>query len=407
MSTVFTVTELNRYTGELLSADPVLSSVRVSGEISGCKKYPSGHIYFTLKDKDSQVSCVAFKGNASRFSFEPENGIGVILTARASLYDRDGRFQLVVYDMERSGIGDLFAAFERKKQQLSDEGLFAPEHKKRIPFLPRRIGIVTSPKGAVISDILQILSRRYPNFNVLIYPSAVQRITAAKTLSDGVLWFNRKKNVDVIIIARGGGSMEDLFCFNDEHLARTIYASQIPIISAVGHETDFTICDFVSDLRAPTPSAAAELVMPLKEDLSRSVDELSNRLARILSLRIERERRRLINYTTSPSLLRPLHRVEMSSQRLDMLLYRMQQALARRLDANSSILTNRIGKLHALSPLRILSRGYGVTTKEGETEPIASVRRVQVGDRIRILLSDGEVHCTADRIDHREEANRE
>ncbi len=407
MSTVFTVTELNRYTGELLSADPVLSSVRVSGEISGCKKYPSGHIYFTLKDKDSQVSCVAFKGNASRFSFEPENGISVILTARASLYDRDGRFQLVVYDMERSGIGDLFAAFERKKQQLSDEGLFAPEHKKRIPFLPRRIGIVTSPKGAVISDILQILSRRYPNFNVLIYPSAVQGITAAKTLSDGVLWFNRKKNVDVIIIARGGGSMEDLFCFNDEHLARTIYVSQIPIISAVGHETDFTICDFVSDLRAPTPSAAAELVMPLKEDLSRSVDELSNRLARILSLRIERERRRLINYTTSPSLLRPLHLVEMSSQRLDMLLYRMQQALARRLDANTSILTNRIGKLHALSPLRILSRGYGVTTKEGETEPIASVRRVQVGDRIRILLSDGEVHCTADRIDHREEANRE
>lgn len=407
MSTVFTVTELNRYTGELLSADPVLSSVRVSGEISGCKKYPSGHIYFTLKDKDSQVSCVAFKGNASRFSFEPENGISVILTARASLYDRDGRFQLVVYDMERSGIGDLFAAFERKKQQLSDEGLFAPEHKKRIPFLPRRIGIVTSPKGAVISDILQILSRRYPNFNVLIYPSAVQGITAAKTLSDGVLWFNRKKNVDVIIIARGGGSMEDLFCFNDEHLARTIYVSQIPIISAVGHETDFTICDFVSDLRAPTPSAAAELVMPLKEDLSRSVDELSNRLARILSLRIERERRRLINYTTSPSLLRPLHLVEMSSQRLDMLLYRMQQALARRLDSNTSILTNRIGKLHALSPLRILSRGYGVTTKEGETEPIASVRRVQVGDRIRILLSDGEVHCTADRIDHREEANRE
>ena len=407
MSTVFTVTELNRYTGELLSADPVLSSVRVSGEISGCKKYPSGHIYFTLKDKDSQVSCVAFKGNASRFSFEPENGISVILTARASLYDRDGRFQLVVYDMERSGIGDLFAAFERKKQQLSDEGLFAPEHKKRIPFLPRRIGIVTSPKGAVISDILQILSRRYPNFNVLIYPSAVQGITAAKTLSDGVLWFNRKKNVDVIIIARGGGSMEDLFCFNDEHLARTIYVSQIPIISAVGHETDFTICDFVSDLRAPTPSAAAELVMPIKEDLSRSVDELSNRLARILSLRIERERRRLINYTTSPSLLRPLHLVEMSSQRLDMLLYRMQQALARRLDANTSILTNRIGKLHALSPLRILSRGYGVTTKEGETEPIASVRRVQVGDRIRILLSDGEVHCTADRIDLREESNRE
>jgi len=407
MTAVYTVSELNRYTGELLSGDPVLSSVRVAGEISGCKKYPSGHIYFTLKDKDAQVSCVAFKGNASRFSFDPENGISVILTARASLYDRDGRFQLVVYDMERSGIGDLFAAFERKKQQLADEGLFAPEHKKRIPFLPRRIGMITSPKGAVVSDMMQILSRRFPNYNVLIYPSAVQGTTAARTLADGVTWFNREKKVDVIIIARGGGSMEDLFCFNDEHLARTIFASQIPVISSVGHETDFTICDFVSDLRAPTPSAAAELVMPRKEDLTRSIHDLSTRLDRILALRVDRERSRLQRYASSPALLRPLHLVEISQQRLDMLTYRMQQALTNRLRASTATLTNRIGRLHALSPLRILSRGYTVTTKEGQSEPISSVRRVQTGDRISILVSDGRIHCTANRIDMKEEEGRE
>src|SRR5665647_514836 len=300
MSAVFSVSELNRYVGEVLAADPVLSAVRVQGEVSGFKKYPSGHLYFSLKDKESQVNCVAFRGNAAHFSFVPENGMSVVITARASLYDRDGRFQLVVYEMEKDGVGDLFAAFEKLKAKLEEEGIFDTDHKLAIPRLPRRIGVVTSPKGAVIQDIIHVLSRRFPNFDLLIYPSAVQGQTAAAELRKGVEWFNSTDRVDVIIVARGGGSIEDLWCFNDEALARTIYHSHIPVISAVGHETDFTIADFAADLRAPTPSAAAELAVPVAADLRAELTQLGRRAARGVEaelrstrLTLERARTRL------------------------------------------------------------------------------------------------------------------
>src|SRR5665647_708598 len=313
MSAVFSVSELNRYVGEVLAADPVLSAVRVRGEISGFKKYPSGHLYFSLKDKESQVNCVAFRGNAAHFSFVPENGMSVIITARASLYDRDGRFQLVVYEMEKDGVGDLFAAFEKLKVKLEAEGLFDVSRKKAIPKLPQRIGVVTSPKGAVIQDIIHVLSRRFPNFDLLIYPSAVQGQTAAVELRKGVEWFNGTDLVDVIIVARGGGSIEDLWCFNDEALARTIYHSHIPVISAVGHETDFTICDFASDLRAPTPSAAAEMVMPIKSELLTGINGLTDRLTRSLLHSVAIRKNRLMMLSRSKALLSPLRRVESES----------------------------------------------------------------------------------------------
>jgi len=396
MSAVFSVSELNRYVGEVLSADPVLSAVRVQGEISGFKKYPSGHLYFSLKDKESQVNCVAFRGNAAHFSFIPENGMSVVITARASLYDRDGRFQLVVYELEKDGIGDLFAAFERLKARLQEEGLFDAVHKKEIPKLPRRIGVVTSPTGAVIQDIIHILTRRFPNFNLLIYPSAVQGQTAAAELRKGVEWFNSMKSVDVIIIARGGGSMEDLWCFNDEALARAVYQSQIPVISAVGHETDFTICDFVSDLRAPTPSAAAELVMPIKAELQSLINSQTDRLTRFLLQQVAVRRNRLMMLSRSKALLSPLRRVESESQRLDMLTLKLTHSLNRRVDSSARRFDKGIASLDALSPLKVLSRGYSLATNPLTGSCITSVTQITPGQPVQIQLADGLVHCKAE-----------
>ena len=398
MSAVFSVSDLNHYVGEVLAADPVLSAVRVQGEISGFKKYPSGHLYFSLKDKESQVNCVAFRGNAAHFSFVPENGMSVIITARASLYDRDGRFQLVVYEMEKDGVGDLFAAFEKLKAQLEAEGIFDTTHKKAIPRLPRRIGVVTSPKGAVIQDIIHVLSRRFPNFDLLIYPSSVQGQTAAAELRKGVEWFNSTDIVDVIIVARGGGPIEDLWCFNDEALARTIYHSYIPVISAVGHETDFTICDFASDLRAPTPSAAAEMVMPIKSELLSGINAQTDRLTRSLLHCVAIRRNRLMMLSRSKALLSPLRRVESESQRLDMLTLRLTHSLNRRVDSSARRIDKDIASLDALSPLKVLSRGYSLATNPLTGSCITSVSQVSPGQPVQIQLADGLVHCKAENV---------
>jgi len=397
MSAVFSVSELNHYAGEVLAADPVLSAVRVRGEVSGFKKYPSGHLYFSLKDKESQVNCVAFRGNAAHFSFVPENGMAVVITARASLYDRDGRFQLVVYEMEKDGIGDLFLAFEKLKAKLEAEGMFDPSRKKAIPKLPQRIGVVTSPKGAVIQDIIHVLSRRFPNFNLLIYPSAVQGATAAAEIKKGVEWFNRTELVDVIIVARGGGSMEDLWCFNDESLARTIYQSHIPLISAVGHETDFTICDFVSDLRAPTPSAAAELVMPDKSELIFAINARTDRLTRALLHSVAVRRNRLMMLSRSKALLSPLRRVESESQRLDLLSLKLTHSLNRRVDSAARRIDKDIASLDALSPLKVLSRGYSLATNPVTGTCITSVTQIIPGQPVQIQLADGLVDCKAEK----------
>ena len=402
MSRVFDVTELNRYVADYLSADSALMSVSVRGEISGFKKYPSGHLYFSLKDTAAQVSCVAFRGQAEQFGFLPENGMAVIIRGRAGLFERDGRFQLVVYEMQKDGVGDLFAQYERLKSELKSEGLFDPGKKKKIPFLPRRIGVITSSKGAVIYDILQVLSRRYANFDLLLYPSAVQGPTAAKELSDAVCWFDERKNVDVLLIARGGGSMEDLWCFNDRRLAYAIYKTEIPVISAVGHETDFTICDFVSDLRAATPSAAAEMMMPIKQELQSWVWEKSARLHRALSHQISQKSHRLDILKLGLHKNSPKKKTESQYQHLDMLLLRLRYAVENRQKNMKSELEKIILRLDGQSPLKKLSKGYGLVTDASSKCIISQINEVKADQSVRIDLSDGHFFSKVSRVERKE-----
>ncbi|MDD3958583.1 MAG: exodeoxyribonuclease VII large subunit [Clostridiaceae bacterium] len=388
MSKILSVTQLNRYVNDLLATDPEIAAVHVSGEISGYKKYPSGHSYFQLKDAEAQVSCVLFRGHFQKLTFIPEDGQKVIVTGRASIYEQDGRFQLVIYSMEPDGVGDLFARYEQLKNRLREEGLFDPEHKKAIPYMPVRIGVVTSPKGAVIRDIIHVLSRRFPGFRLTLYPSAVQGSGAAGQLRAGIRYFNEKTKVDVIIIGRGGGSIEDLWAFNDEELAREIYESGIPVISAVGHETDFTISDFVADLRAPTPSAAAELAVPDKSALLVRLYEYRKALTNALTHYMDIQSNKLRSCVTHRALISPRLRFEAESQRYDSLIKRLRGSLegvTNMKSANCSIL---IGKLQALNPLSVLDRGYAIVTDESDCV-ITSVNSIGVHRNINIRVADG------------------
>lgn len=362
MNAVISVEELNRYVNQLLNNDSDLRIVRVRGEISNYKRYPSGHAYFQLKDSHAQVSCVMFKGQFSSVAFQPADGQNVILQARAGIYEQDGRFQLVVYTMQQDGVGDLFRRFEQLKIKLIDMGLFDEERKRPLPFLPGRIGVITSSKGAVISDMIHVLSRRFPGFNLILYPSAVQGVSASNEIINGIKYFNLVRNVDVIIIARGGGSIEDLWCFNDERLALSIADSEIPIISAVGHETDFTICDFVADYRAPTPSAAAEIVMPDKTSLTLEVQRLSNAVMSAQERIISDKHSRLHQLINHRALSAPKSYIDMQTQRVDYISQRLSSFFERLIKSRTDKYSILIEKLHALNPDSILSRGYAYLT---------------------------------------------
>ncbi|HOO61322.1 MAG TPA: exodeoxyribonuclease VII large subunit [Bacillota bacterium] len=390
MSDILSVGELNHYVSELLTDDALLSMVAVKGEISGYKKYPSGHAYFSLKDTTAQVSCVLFRGNGNRLSFIPENGMRVILYGKASLYENDGRFQIVVSQMTEDGIGDLFIQFEKLKTRLSQAGYFDEERKKMLPFLPKRIGVVTSPKGAVIQDIINVISRRYPNFDLLLYPSAVQGKDAANELASGVRYLDERDDIDVIIIARGGGSMEDLWCFNDEALARSIFQAETPIISAVGHETDFTICDFCADLRAPTPSAAAELVYPMKEELESKIDTLTQKLSFSVHHYFRAMNHQYELLSTHRALMKPQIHIEKESQRLDIMQERLIDAQNRLLSLQNHLFAMHMEKLSALSPLRVLTRGYSFVKDENNCT-IDSIHKVNLNDTVHIYVSDGKI----------------
>ncbi len=383
MNAVVSVEELNRYVNQLISNDSELRIVRVRGEISNYKRYPSGHAYFQLKDTRAQVSCVMFKGQFSQVAFQPADGQNVILQARAGIYEQDGRFQLVVYTMQQDGIGDLFRRFELLKNKLKEMGLFDEERKRPLPLLPKRIGVITSPKGAVISDIIHVLSRRFPGFDLVLFPSAVQGASAANELINGIKYFNSAKIADVIIIARGGGSIEDLWCFNDERLALSIADSEIPIISAVGHETDFTICDFVADYRAPTPSAAAEIVMPDKSLLAQDVIRLTNAFRVAHDRTIRDKYSRLNQLMHHRSLSAPKAFIDMQSQRIDYISQKLESSFNRLISSRSDKYSILIEKLRALDPDSILSRGYAYltnpqreiidTTTKAISEPIWNV----------------------------------
>ena len=401
MSQPITVAQLNRYVAALLERDSKLNPVLVKGEISGFKSYSSGHFYFTLKDEEAAVSCVMFKGQTSRLRFRPADGIKVIVTAKASLYDRDGRFQLYVSEMTSDGLGDLYLAFEQLKRKLEQEGLFDPAHKKPLPVLPRLIGVVTSPSGAVIRDIIQVLSRRYPNFRLQLMPVPVQGDGSAIAIARAIDRFNLLGQADVLIVGRGGGSIEDLWAFNEEVVARAVFNSKIPVIAAVGHETDFTICDFVADQRASTPSVAAELAIPVRSEQEMLIMQIRNRLTQALNNRLDRQRQRVINLGRNRVFRHPFELTDRRRMDLDRLSQRSIAAirsLANQAERRFSVVA---GKLDALSPLKVMARGYGVVTEALSQRVLLSTALVKPGDQIDVWLSDGVLNCDVRQIQDR------
>lgn len=389
MNRYLTVSELTGYIKQLVDSDMLLSNVWVAGEISNFKAHTSGHMYFSLKDDNAVIKCVMFRSHNIRLRFRPEEGMRVIIRGYVSVYPQGGNYQLYVEEMQPDGTGALYLAFEQLKKKLEQQGYFDPKRKKPIPLLPCAIGVVTSPTGAVIRDIINILSRRYPNCRIIVCGSAVQGKEAPAELIRGIKLFNRLKNVDVIILARGGGSLEDLWPFNDEELAKAIVESEIPIISAVGHETDFTISDFAADLRAPTPSAAAELVMPEKMAMKEQLGVLHKRLCTTLLNRLNHEKNRLQRLSDSRSLKRPYEPINFKRQYLYMLernLLDRSRFITENLKSRLKVLA---GKLDALSPLTVLSRGYSVTqNKSGDM--IRSVKQLKPGEELVITVCDGK-----------------
>ena len=384
------VSALNEYVKTLLESDDVLQNIAVCGEISNFVSHRSGHLYFSLKDEGGVIRAAMFRSSASGLRFRPTDGMRVVAYGSVSLYPASGSYQLYVSHMERFGVGDLYLAYEELKKRLGEEGLFAPERKKPIPRYPREIGVITSPTGAAVRDILRILGRRFPLASVILYPASVQGEGAAESILSGVAYFNLERPVDTIILGRGGGSIEDLWAFNDENLARAIAASEIPIISAVGHETDFTIADFVSDLRAPTPSAAAELAVPDTADLLRALSALPERLLGRVGDRLSAASARLRALTERPVLRRPEAALREPTMKLFALADRADAAISATLSARSAELGRTAAKLEALSPLATLSRGYSVVQNE-RGRLVRSVDEVSKGDILKLSLPDGEL----------------
>ena len=384
------VTELNGIIKSLLEGEPFLSDVFVRGEISNFKAHSSGHFYFSLKDEGGILKSVMFRSSAVNLPFLPENGMKVVAHGRISSYVRDGQYQLYADSMEPDGIGSLYVAFEQLKSKLSKEGLFDENRKKAIPKIPRRVGVITSPTGAAVRDIINVTGRRFPYAEIVIYPSLVQGPDAALSLCNGVQYFNEKNNVDTIIIGRGGGSLEDLWAFNDEMLARTISASDIPIISAVGHETDFTICDFVSDMRAPTPSAAAEIAVPDMQELKRKINNIISRESSVLSLKIDSYRKRLSLIKNSRVLLSPMNMIDDKNLSVLELSKKLDNLIDLSISEKRHKLSAAVGQLNALNPLSIVSRGYSAIFDDTGSV-VKSIKDVNVGETVDLKVSDGTI----------------
>lgn len=390
---IYSVSEINRHVKQLLESDTLLTSISIRGEITNFKAHYTGHFYFTLKDESSTIKCVMFKGYAQYVKFKPADGMKVVINGEVGVFERDGVYQIYCKSMSPEGLGDLYLAYEQLKEKLSKEGLFDASKKKKIPFLPNRIGVITSRTGAVVRDIINVSTRRYPNVNLLIYPAAVQGINVASTVIEGLKTFNRLDNVDVIIIARGGGSFEDLFGFNDEGLAREIYKSHIPVVSAVGHETDFTICDFVSDLRAPTPSAAAELVYPEYSKIVNRIDTDKNRLVLATKNYIQRRRQYVEKLKAAKLEKVPLDKINRYRITIDNLMTKSESTLKYKLEKYRTRCIKSISKIDALSPLKTLSRGYSVA-ESANGKVIKSVEDVVSGQDIKVIVTDGNIEAT-------------
>jgi len=392
---VITITQLNRYVKTLLEGDRNVAAVYIGGEISNfTNHYKSGHLYMSLKDENALVRAVMFRGAASKLTFTPENGMKVIVKARVSLYEKDGSYQLYIDAMQPDGVGSLQIAFEQLKKKLAAEGLFDEARKRPLPRYPRTVGVITSPTGAAVRDILNVLGRRYPLAKVLFAPVLVQGDGAPPQIVDAIARVAAIPDVDVIIVGRGGGSLEELWAFNDERVARAVAGCPVPIISAVGHETDFTICDFAADLRAPTPSAAAELAVPDAAALMRTLSTVKDRSEQLCRRALEREQHRLKMLGDKRCLRSPLFYVEERQMRLDMLTRALTSSSSSQLQRAAGRLAASAAKLDALSPLKVLGRGYAIPYKERSV--VKSVTDVQVGDRLAIRLCDGELACTVE-----------
>ena len=372
-----------------------LQDVEVTGEISNFTRARSGHLYFTLKDNKAQLKCVMWRSSAERLLFFPENGDAVIARGRISVYEASGVYQLYAEQLVQAGRGNLAVAFERLKQHLEQEGLFAPEHKQAIPPFPRKIGIVTSADAAALRDILHVLQRRYPLVSVLIAPTLVQGGLAPAQIVRSLQWLDGRSDIDTIIIARGGGSMEDLWAFNDEQVARAIFAAQHPIISGVGHEIDFTIADFVADLRAPTPSAAAEVAVPDLGEIRPLLHGLQTRLLTEVQARLTDNQRSVGTLSRALTHLSPRLRLDNNRQTVDMLAARLEQAMSKRLAGWRSQLTLAEAKLTAVSPLATLARGYAIVRDE-TGRLVRTVQQVNRGDKLSVQMTDGSFDATVD-----------
>ena len=398
----FSVGQLNEYIKMLLEGNPNLKDVWVQGEISGAKLYSSGHLYFSLKDSDSVISAVMFKNSMMRMEFDPENGMKVVAHGRVSAYPPRGQYQFIVDRMIPDGAGALAVAFEQLKARLGAEGLFDPARKRPLPAHPKRIGVVTSPSGAAVHDIIRVAKKRCPSTEILIFPSLVQGAEAPAYLRGGIQYFNAVKDdpeqgVDLIIIGRGGGSAEDLWGFNDERLARAVAASEIPVVSAVGHEVDFTICDFVADLRAATPSAAAELSLPDKGDLTRQVQSLTTRLNAAQTTRLKRYRTQLDRLSAARVLTSPEGVYRLRRETVTALEKRLNLSVSRHLGRKRQSMERVTASLGALNPLAVLGRGYAlVQTEAGKVIPAAA--ELQVGDRVNLRFADGSARVRVEEI---------
>lgn len=435
---ILSIKELNRYIRMKLESDSLLQDVWIRGEISNFTHHSSGHMYFTLKDKDSRIKTIMFASHNQRLPFIPKEGARVIARGNVSVYERDGQYQFYATHMQPDGIGSLYLAFEQLKGKLEAEGLFAPERKRPIPRYPRVIGVITSSTGAAVRDIITTLARRYPQAAVVLYPVLVQGKAAAPSIVKAIRTLNRMGEADVLIVGRGGGSLEELWAFNEEQVARAIYQSEIPVISAVGHETDFTIADFVSDLRAATPTAAAELAVPHRAELKAQLGGCERVLQRSLQHQLAQARESLRRLANSPALLQPRRSLFQHAERLDMLTTRlkarasarrelavsshdrlsarllryhpqetllyakrrqsemerqMKQAMTGMLKENSQRLHSSIRQLDALSPLKVMARGYSLVYDEQHKSLIKSLNDVEPGDMVKVKVTDGELDC--------------
>lgn len=390
MAQVLTITQINEYIRAQMDRDPMLGNVAVKGEISNYKMYPSGHHYFTLKDEGGALKCVMFKGNALRLRFRPENGMQVIAMGKISVFPRDGAYQLYCTALALDGVGDLHAAFEQLKKKLAAQGLFDPAHKKPIPKYPQTIGIITSSAGAAIHDMLRILRKRYPLTKVLLLPVRVQGVEAPPEIAAAIRYANYHRLADLLIVGRGGGSMEDLWAFNDEQVAYAIYESQIPVISAVGHEPDVTISDYVADLRAATPSNGAELAVPDQDALRQNLDSNMAAMAAGLNRQLKAARQHLDVLSKSPALRSPDSYLEQKKKDLTLLQNRLVSAEQNAIQRRQQHFIGLTAKLDAMSPLKVLTRGYAMAqTEEGEV--LRSVSQVNEKDTITVTLSDGRI----------------